>query len=1045
MNIHSVKIERRNILSKLKNIRSLLFIGWIVIAFVSFLWMPNMEQLVREKGQITIPEDAPSKEAAQLLEEMNENANTYDFIAVLGSSDGKEMSDQQKNEAEDILNHLQDEQTSLGIEEMTTHLDGEEAAKLLTAEDDSTILAQISVDRDKGELEEVTESLRQQLRADTIEVSLTGNELIMEDFVQATQDGIKKTEAIAVVFILIVLVLVFRSPIIPVISLLAVGVSYIVSMSIIANLVDSFNYPFSNFTQVFLVVILFGIGTDYNILLFTRFKEELSTQESVLEALKVTYRTAGKTVLYSGLAVFIGFVVLLFAQFGLYQASSAVAIGVAILVAVLYTFNPFFMYMLGKKMFWPSKRFDGHADSKFWGFLSGHSIKRPFISLLLVLLISLPFVFKYSGDLSYNDLLEVDDSFESKQGINRIEEHFPAGFSAPATLVIKSEQPLNQQEALQSIDELTEKILSVDGVSKVQSITRPAGEKIPELYLNDQTDQLNQGIGDADSGVGTIHDGLSTAENELSANQNSDQLADVQTLIDGTANARNGAALLSDALNQLSAGIQSGNSGAEELSSSVTEVKNSVEELSNASSTLVSGYSQLETGLSSMGHIFTQMSSAAEGMLGAFNQIEQSLSGYIKNNPEAAADPQIQTALGTATAAKEHVNSLINQLEDAYPQYEAAMSQFAQANDGLMNLDNGLSLLHSGLNDLEAGANKLQSGLEDGVNASKEMATKSSELETGLGKINEGQTLLQTGLSDLSEKMVELQAGLAESTEGLNQVGNGLQEAQTYLGGLSQSKASDKFFIPEEVLEGEEFKQAMNLYLSEDYHMTSLTIVLEENPYTNDAMKVMEEVNQQLPAAFSATALQNAEYAIGGQTQQNIDLQNIATDDFARTASIMLIGIGIVLMIITRSIMQPIYIIAALLLAYYTSLGISEWISQALFDVSELAWNVPFFGFIMIIALGVDYSIFLMMRFNEIEGNPVEAILIAARNIGGVVISAAIILGGTFAALIPSGVITLIEVALVVIIGLIMLSFLMLPVLVPSFLTIGEKLKRKRE
>ncbi|MCA1026667.1 MMPL family transporter [Cytobacillus kochii] len=123
----------------------------------------------------------------------------------------------------------------------------------------------------------------------------------------------------------------------------------------------------------------------------------------------------------------------------------------------------------------------------------------------------------------------------------------------------------------------------------------------------------------------------------------------------------------------------------------------------------------------------------------------------------------------------------------------------------------------------------------------------------------------------------------------------------------------------------------------------------------------------------------------------------------------------------------------------------SEWISQSIFGVSELAWNVPFFGFIMIIALGIDYSIFLMMRFNEVDGNPVAAILTAAKNIGGVVISAAIILGGTFAALIPSGVITLIEVALVVIIGLIMLSLIMLPVLVPSFLAIGEKLKRRRE
>ena len=258
--------------------------------------MPNMDDLVREKGQITIPDNALSREASHMLEEMDENANTYDFIAVIGSKDGKKMSNQEKEELDKLLSELKARQSTLGIEEMTTHLDGEEAASVLTAEDGSTILAQISIDREQGELQEVANSLRSELITDSLQVSITGNELVMEDFVQATQDGIKKTEAIAVVFILLVLILVFRSPIIPFISLLSVGVSYIVSMSIIANLVESFNYPFSNFTQVFLVVILFGIGTDYNILLFTRFKEELSKQESILEALKVTYRTAGITV-----------------------------------------------------------------------------------------------------------------------------------------------------------------------------------------------------------------------------------------------------------------------------------------------------------------------------------------------------------------------------------------------------------------------------------------------------------------------------------------------------------------------------------------------------------------------------------------------------------------------------------------------------------------------------------------------------------------------------------------------------------------------------
>ena len=136
----------------------------------------------------------------------------------------------------------------------------------------------------------------------------------------------------------------------------------------------------------------------------------------------------------------------------------------------------------------------------------------------------------------------------------------------------------------------------------------------------------------------------------------------------------------------------------------------------------------------------------------------------------------------------------------------------------------------------------------------------------------------------------------------------------------------------------------------------------------------------------------------------------------------MLIGIGIILIVITRSIMQPIFIIGSLLLTYWSSLGLGEWISKQVLGVELLSWNVPFFSFIMIVALGVDYSIFLMMRYREQE-NSQSAIVEAAKHIGGVVISAAIILGGTFAALMPSGVITLIQVAIVVIIGLFLLSF----------------------
>ncbi|WP_457346764.1 MMPL family transporter, partial [Pseudomonas sp. SDO5511_1_S431] len=67
------------------------------------------------------------------------------------------------------------------------------------------------------------------------------------DFTSSIREGIKKTELITVVFIFIVLIIVFRSPVVPLVSLLTVGVSFLVSFSIVTNLVNQVNFPFSNF------------------------------------------------------------------------------------------------------------------------------------------------------------------------------------------------------------------------------------------------------------------------------------------------------------------------------------------------------------------------------------------------------------------------------------------------------------------------------------------------------------------------------------------------------------------------------------------------------------------------------------------------------------------------------------------------------------------------------------------------------------------------------------------------------------------------------
>ena len=257
---------------------------------------------------------------------------------------------------------------------------------------------------------------------------LTSEGLINEDTIVSSEEGLKKTEYITVVFILLILFVVFRSFVAPFVPLLTVGLSYIVSQSVVSFLVDQFNFPISTFTQIFMVAVMFGIGTDYCILLISRFKEELTTSEDTKTAIIETYRKAGGTVIYSGLAVFVGFATIGLSKFILYKSAVAVAIGIAVMLLALVTVVPFFMAVLGKKLFWPSRGKLEHSETSF-GERQVPSHLSALGALLVVAVIVAPFLATYSGKLSFNSLEEIGPSYASVKGFNIISDSFGPGQS----------------------------------------------------------------------------------------------------------------------------------------------------------------------------------------------------------------------------------------------------------------------------------------------------------------------------------------------------------------------------------------------------------------------------------------------------------------------------------------------------------------------------------------------------------------------------------------------------------------------------------------
>ena len=1105
-------------------------IAWILIVVISIFMLPNVNQLTREHSTISLPANVQSEVASTIGNHWGHHQNnTYQVVAVFNNQDGA-MSKSDQKSVNQTIRYLKRHKSELGIKSMLTPYENSATKKNLISKDKTTELVQLNVSKKKS-VSNINKQLTKAVKTDGIRTYITGADILQDDFSGAIQEGIKKTEVISVIFIFIVLVLVFRSPIVPLISLLTVGVSFITAFSIVTNLVKNCNFPFSNFTQVFMVIVLFGIGTDYNILLYDRFKANLGNGMDKFEAAKNAQWNAGKTILMSGSSILIGFSALGLARFSVYKSAAGVAVGVAVLLIVLLTLNMFFMTTMGKTMFWPVKTFNGESESPFWRFLSKHSLAHPIIALVLVLAVLSPFYFTYQNKLNYDDTAEIADSTPSKQGFLIVQKHFSKGTAEPATLYIKSNHTLDNEKDLKLIDQLTEQIKHTKGVKTVASVTQPSGSKIKKLYVNSQMKTVNNGVSTARNGLGKLSAGsqqmtnglnsAATGTNQLNSGINS-AATGANQLTSGLAQLSSGGNQMTNGLNQLSAGSQQLVNGmnqmSQQLSSQLTGANASqLQQLESGLPQINNGIQQLNSALQSAGTsidttgIQSNLQNVASQAQIIGSQLEQagntlkSIQGSAGSSSSASLDSvmtqfkaaesqanlndqqkavmegamqQILSGIQSQIASQTNsqTSALASQLQSVAQNLQTAgnadkslagsLQNVAGSASSLQNLNTQVATLKaqvaqlaqasnvalpgavSALQQLTSGLNQIQSALGQGTNALgqlntgiNKLAAASPQLSNGINSAYSGSQQLSAGMGQLSAGSLQLNTGinkLAQSspqiTNGLNQLNSGLGEGQSYLTGLQKSAAAETFYIPKSVLHSKTFKPAIDNYMSSNRKITKITIVFDTNPSDEKATKDAENISNMARKSLKGTALSNATVAMGGQSSRINDIKNTASGDFVRTAAIMLIGIGIALMLITHSLLQPVYILGSLLLAYISSLSINHWLVGIFMHRSMLAWNTPFFSFIMLIALGVDYSIFLMTRYREIDENkylPGERIYYACAIIGTVVISAAIILSGTFAALIPSGIPTLIEVAMTVIVGLIILVII-LPIVMTS-------------
>jgi RND superfamily putative drug exporter len=219
---------------------------------------------------------------------------------------------------------------------------------------------------------------------------------------------------------------------------------------------------------------------------------------------------------------------------------------------------------------------------------------------------------------------------------------------------------------------------------------------------------------------------------------------------------------------------------------------------------------------------------------------------------------------------------------------------------------------------------------------------------------------------------------------------------------------------------------------------TRLELVLEHSPFSRASVNSLGRLEQAVRDALPEAVRNGGEVYLVGTTPSVRDLAATMQADRRRIELLVLASVFVILVILLRGLVVPIYLLLSVLFSYYTTLGLTFAVFYLL-DPAGFAgidWKVAIFLFTILIAVGEDYNIFLMTRVREEQERhgPLRGIVEALDRTGPIISSCGIIMAGTFASLLAGSLIEMKQLGFALAFGVILDTFIVRPILVPAFL-----------
>jgi RND superfamily putative drug exporter len=448
----------------------LVVLAWVMLIFPFGALGSKLVDVTDNRTESFLPADAESTEALRVQEQRFPGGETVTGLIVYRRAGGLTEADQaaiagDAERAADVL--------PLVGRPLVPFAEGSPPGLVSPGGDLAYTIVAVPDDNDR--IAEWGTDLRRLVHGQTpegLEVYVTGSLGFNADFEEVFGDIDVKVLLVTVVLVVVLLLLIYRSPVIALIPLVVVFIAYTIARGLVYLYADS-GATVSDNGATILVVLMFGVGTDYCLLLVSRYREELRTHEDKHDAMALAIRRSGPAILASGLTVALTMLVLLVATIGSTHSLGPVsAIGVTVAFTAGLTLLPALLTITGRRGFWPRRhtvefRPEGGGVERegIWRRVGQRVLQRPGRALAATLVL---FGIGALGLLSYKEDYSVQNFFkeatESADGFTVMQAAFPAGALVPTTVLVeRSDGPVTDED----IAAVREAAQAVDGVAAV--------------------------------------------------------------------------------------------------------------------------------------------------------------------------------------------------------------------------------------------------------------------------------------------------------------------------------------------------------------------------------------------------------------------------------------------------------------------------------------------------------------------------------------------------------------------------------------------------